>query len=120
MKIYYNPKLKQRARELRKSGTLSEALLWNKLKAKKMCGLQFMRQKPIDEYIVDFYCAPLKLIIEIDGDSHNHKAKYDNYRQKKLKSLGLNFLRFRDIIVKTEMEGVLNTISNFIEDNTTP
>ncbi len=67
MKIRYNPKLKALARELRKNSTLSEVLLWNHLKGGQMKGYQFMRQKPIDDYIVDFYCSKLTLIIEIDG-----------------------------------------------------
>ncbi len=67
MKIYYNPELKLRARELRKRGTPAEIKLWNRLRAKQFFNLQFMRQKPIDEYIVDFYCSKLKLVIEI-GD----------------------------------------------------
>lgn len=70
MKIYYNPKLKKLARELRNNSTLSEVLLWNQLKTRKMGGYQFMRQKPISEYIVDFFCNRLKLVIEIDGESH--------------------------------------------------
>ncbi|WKZ20402.1 MAG: DUF559 domain-containing protein [Candidatus Jettenia sp. CY-1] len=70
MRIYYNPKLKALSRELRKNSTLSEILLWNKLKARKMRGYQFMRQKPIDNYIADFYCSKLRLVIEIDGNSH--------------------------------------------------
>lgn len=57
MKIHYNPKLKALSRELRKSGTLTEALLWNELKARKIKGYQFMRQKPLDDYIVDFFCG---------------------------------------------------------------
>jgi very-short-patch-repair endonuclease len=57
MKIYYDPKLKKLSRELRKSGNLSEVLLWEQLKAKKMRGYQFMRQKPIGNYIVDFFCS---------------------------------------------------------------
>ena len=64
MKILYNPGLKQRARELRNQGILSEVLLWNQLKGRKIYGYQFMRQKPIGEYIVDFYCSKLKLVIE--------------------------------------------------------
>ena len=56
MKIYYNPKLKALSRELRKRGTLAEVLLWNELKARKIKGYQFMRQKPIGDYIVDFFC----------------------------------------------------------------
>jgi very-short-patch-repair endonuclease len=56
MRIYYNPKLKERARELRNSSTLSEILLWNELKQKKILGFQFYRQRPIGNYIVDFFC----------------------------------------------------------------
>ena len=66
MKIHYNPKLKYHARELRKKGVLSEVLLWNHLKGRKMRGCQFMRQKPVGDYIVDFYCNKLKLVIEIE------------------------------------------------------
>jgi very-short-patch-repair endonuclease len=57
MKIYYDSKLKQLSRDLRINSTLSEVLLWNELKARKMSGFQFMRQKPIGNYIVDFYCG---------------------------------------------------------------
>ncbi len=81
MKIYYNQKLKFLSRELRKKSTLSEVLLWNKLKARKIKGYQFMRQKPINNYIVDFYCSKLKLVIEIDGISHNDKSEKDRKRQ---------------------------------------
>ena len=83
MKIHYNPKLKALSRGLRKKGTLSEVLLWNVLKGKKIKGYQFMRQKPIGDFIVDYYCSKLKLVIEIDGISHNDKSEYDRIRQQK-------------------------------------
>jgi len=119
MRIYYNPKLKQKARELRKNSTLSEVLLWNQLKGRKIKGYQFMRQKPIDNYIVDFFCLNLKLIIEIDGESHIGKEDKDKDRQKRLESIGLSFLRFSDLDVKTNMEGVIETIINWIDEMTT-
>jgi len=81
MKIYYNSKLRALSRKLRNSSTLSEVLVWNMLKSKKMKGYQFMRQKPIDNYLVDFYCSKLKLVIEIDGDSHNQKHAEDKIRE---------------------------------------
>jgi very-short-patch-repair endonuclease len=115
MKIYYNPKLKQKARELSKNSTLSEILLWNNLKGRQIYGYQFMRQKPIGDYIVDFFCSKLKLIIEIDGISHLDKEKYDNERQERLESMGLFFLRFSDIEVKKNMQGVLRAIEDFIK-----
>ncbi len=114
MKIYYNPNLKQFSRDLRNNSTLSEVLLWNFLKARKMGGYQFMRQKPILNYIVDFYCSKLKLIIEIDGDSHINKFSKDKKRQTELEKLGLNFLRFTDQEVKKSMTDVLNAIENYI------
>ena len=116
MKIYYNPKLKALSRELRKNSTLSEVLLWNQLKARKMKGYQFMRQKPIDDYIVDFYCSKLRLVIEIDGESHSERTREDHIRQEKLESLGLSFLRFYDSDVKKNLDGVLRAIEHWIRE----
>jgi very-short-patch-repair endonuclease len=116
MRIYYDPKLKELSRELRKSGNLSEVLLWEHLKAKKMNGYQFMRQKPIGNYIVDFFCSRLKLVIEIDGESHNEKLEEDILRQQKLESLGLSFLRFYDQDVKKNLSGVIKAIELWIEE----
>ena len=69
MKIYYNPRLKSFARELRNNSTLSEVLLREQLKECKLGGFQFARQKPIGEYIVDFFCPRLGMVIEIDGEA---------------------------------------------------
>ncbi|MBI2469984.1 MAG: endonuclease domain-containing protein [Planctomycetes bacterium] len=129
MKIHYNPKLKALSRELRKKGTLSEVLLWNILKGKKIKGYRFMRQKPICDFIVDFYCSELKLIIEIDGISHNEKSVSDRIRQQKLESLGLSILRFYEWDVKKDIRAVVQVIEDWIEEfekkntttkNTTP
>lgn len=117
MKIYYHPKLKQLSRNLRNNSTLAEVLLWNKLKKRQMCGHQFMRQKPIGEYIVDFYCSKLKLIIEIDGETHQFKLTKDVERQRWLENLGLNVLRFDDAEVKQDMKNVLHSIRGWIENN---
>ncbi|MBL7136303.1 MAG: endonuclease domain-containing protein [Candidatus Marinimicrobia bacterium] len=116
MKIYYNPKLKPFARKLRNNSTLSEVLLWNHLKGKKMKGYAFHRQKPIDNYIVDFFSPKLNLIIEIDGESHEFKGEEDYIRRVQLESLGLKFLRFADIDVKKNMEEVLEGVRNWIEE----
>lgn len=117
MKIYYNPKLKQLSRNLRNNSTLAEVLLWNKLKQRQMCGYQFMRQKPIGEYIVDFYCSKLKLIIEVDGKSHRFKLTKDVEKQDWLEKLGLNVLRFDNAEVKNEMNNVLYSIKSWIKIN---
>ena len=118
MKIHYNPKLKKLSRQLRNNSTLSEVLLWNELKAKKMYGYQFMRQKPIFNYIVDFFCSKLELVIEIDGDSHHHDEafKTDLHRQREIEKLGIHFLRFDDLDVKHNINNVLRTIENLILD----
>jgi len=115
MKIHYNPKLKYHARELRKKGVLSEVLLWNHLKGRKMRGYQFMRQKPVGDYIVDFYCNKLKLAIEIDGESHDGRFLYDMERQRVLESMGLTLLRFSDSDVKRDISSVLMAIEGWIE-----
>ena len=97
-----NPKLKEIARELRKNSTLSEVLLWLKIKGKTM-GVEFHRQVPIDNFIVDFYCHELMLAIEIDGSSHDEKQDYDQNRQIILENLGVKFIRFKDIDVKQSL-----------------
>lgn len=124
MKVYYNPKLKRLSRELRKKGTLSEVLLWNMVGGKKIKGYQFMRQKPIGDYIVDFFCSKLKLVIEIDGISHNEKFESDQIRQQELEALGLSVLRFYELDVKENIHAVAQVIEDWIEKyekkNTTP
>jgi very-short-patch-repair endonuclease len=117
MKIYYNPQLKSHAKELRKKGVLSEVLLWNQLKGRKMGGYQFVRQKPIGDYIVDLFCSKLRLVIEIDGESHEGRFLYDTQRQKFLESIGLTVLRFNDADVKRELTNVFIAIEGWIENS---
>ncbi len=80
MKSYlpYNKNLKQFSRDLRNNSTLGEILLWQKLRARSMMGYQFYRQKPLENFIVDFYCQALKLVIEIDGGYHNNGEVHKN------------------------------------------
>jgi len=74
-----------------------------------------MRQKPIGNYIVDFYCSKLRLAIEIDGESHAHKSQEDIKRQRELETLGLSFLRFYDSDVKKNLDGVLKAIRYWVD-----
>jgi len=113
--IYYNPSLKQKARELRNNSTLSEVLLWIELKELKKYGYDFHRQKPIDNYIVDFFCYKLMLAIEIDGVSHGGRAEKDEKRQKRLENLGIKFLRFDDLEIKWNVDAVMKKIKGWIE-----
>jgi len=84
-----------------------------------MMGHDFDRQRPIGEFIVDFYCKDLMLAIEIDGDSHDHEdsVEYDRKRQVQLETLGVQFLRFDDIDVKKKMAWVLDEIEFWIKEN---
>ena len=116
--IPYNPALKQLARDLRNNSTMSEIILWNKLKGKQMMGFDFHRQKPLDNFIVDFFCNELMLAIEINGSSHNEKIEYDEQRQNKLESLGIKFLSFQDKDVRFNLENVLFTIECWIKEHT--
>ena len=116
MKIYYNPKLKQLARNLRNNSTLAEVLLWNDLKQRRMKGYQFYRQKPILDYIVDFHWSKLDLVIEIDGISHIGKEVEDKERQTNIENFGIEFLRIPDNEVKENMDGVYQVITEWIEN----
>ncbi len=115
--IPYNKELKKLANQLRRSMTLSEVLLWKELKQKKILGYDFDRQRPINNFIVDFYCKELQLAMEIDGDTHIYRYDYDEERQKELEKLGVNFLRFEDIEVKKNMANVLRVIEGWIKKN---
>jgi len=114
--IPYEPHLKVLARELRKNSTLSEVLLWNKIK-NKVFGVEFHRQVPLRRYIVDFYCHELMLAIEIDGNSHIGKEVEDILRQKELETDGVRFLRFDDLEVKKDMNSILRKIEVWIAGN---
>jgi very-short-patch-repair endonuclease len=94
--LKYNPKLKGNARQLRQNLTDSERALWRRLRGKQLADVQFYRQKPIGNYIVDFYAPKAKLVIEIDGSQHfeAHHAEKDLERDEHMGSLGLMVLRF--------------------------
>ena len=116
LKIYYNPKLKEQARELRENATFTERLLWKYLRAGQLHGYRFLRQKPIDEFIVDFYCKRLRLVIEIDGVTHNDKQNYDKPRENRLKELGFTVLRFDGYYILENITGALALVTNCIEE----
>ena len=117
--IPYNPKLKDYARQLRKNSTLSEVLLWKNIKNRAF-GVQFHRQVPMLDYIVDFYCHELMLAIEIDGTSHDYRYFEDTKRQNKLENHGVEFIRFSDIDVKKNMFSVLLVIEEKVKSKQTP
>lgn len=114
--IKYNPRLKELARKLRNNSTKSEVLLWKYLKGKQMRSYDFHRQKSIGNYIADFFCHRLMLVIEIDGVTHDYKVTSDEKRQKFLESLGIMVLRFSDEDVKKNINGVLIEIEEWIKE----
>jgi very-short-patch-repair endonuclease len=105
---------------LRNNMTLSEVLLWKRLRKRQLCGFDFHRQKPIDQFVVDFYCPSLCLAIEIDGSSHDGKLEGDSQRERELEKFGIRFLRFPDEEVKQNLEGVIDCIVNWIETQRSP
>jgi very-short-patch-repair endonuclease len=98
------------AKKLRKNATRVETILWKQLRAKRIDGLKFRRQQPIDEFIVDFVCFEKKLIIELDGGQHAQAREKDCERDKKLLEKGYTVLRFWNNEVLENLSGVLAVI----------
>jgi very-short-patch-repair endonuclease len=115
-KIFYNPKLKGLARQLRNRSTKAEIKLWNFLKRKQLMSYDFHRQKPLDNYIVDFFCNKLRLAIELDGYTHGFEEVFerDEVKAQKLRELGITVLRFTDDDVMNNIDNVLRSIQEFI------
>jgi very-short-patch-repair endonuclease len=114
--IPYNPKLKELAKQLRKNMTYSEVLLWNELKNGQLMGYDFDRQRPIGNYIVDFFCKDLQLALEVDGITHlDEKVMLkDEIRQEELEILGVSFLRFDALLVVNKVEAAVREIREWI------
>ncbi len=112
---HYNKDLKYYARELR-SETVSRAekKIWKVALSRKQMDERFLRQRPIDRFIVDFFAPSLKLIIEIDGSSHAAKGDYDRYREDRLRSLGYELIRFSEGQVIQDIDSVMTAIQHTI------
>jgi len=106
----FNPKLRERAKELRKSGTLSEIIMWKKFRNQKFKGYDFDRQKIIGNYIVDFYCVDCRVVIEIDGSSHDNREIYDGDRNRYLQDLGLTVIRISAQDVHNDLINVMRML----------
>ncbi len=117
MTIYYNPHLKKYSRKLRKQMTDAELKFWGIVRKKQIENIQFLRQRPIGKYIVDFVSLSRKIIIEIDGSQHyeeNHKLK-DKQREIFLNKLGFSIIRFNDHEALTNIEGVRDELYQTIK-----
>ncbi|MDO9254996.1 MAG: endonuclease domain-containing protein [Bacteroidales bacterium] len=106
------PHVFEKAKMLRENMTASEKLLWEHLKGKKMLNLRFRPQHPIDRFIADFYCHPLKLVIEVDGGIHKSRdqKEYDINREAELNSWGIKIIRFTNEEVEHNTAIVISEI----------
>ncbi len=111
----YNKNLKQASRDLRNNMTDAEKLLWSRLRNKQILGLQFYRQKPILNFIVDFYCPAVNLVIECDGSQHftEDGLEADRVRDEALAQLGLKVLRFDNGRVMGQIDGVVDVVYRY-------
>ncbi|XFA72043.1 DUF559 domain-containing protein [Thermosynechococcaceae cyanobacterium Okahandja] len=98
------------ARRLRKEQTKSEKILWQALRGAQLDGRKFRRQQPIGSFVVDFFCASERLIVEVDGSVHDSQKELDEERQRLLESLGLRFVRLKASDVETNLSTCLNQI----------
>jgi len=112
--IYYNKNLTEKAKENRMNPTVPEKIMWKILRGKQLGDYKFIRQKPIDNFIIDFYCSELLLAIEIDGDSHAFQDDYDAFRTKKLNAFGIKVIRYSNSEIIVSIDGVYEDLKNKI------
>ena len=109
-----SPELTEKARDLRARQTEAESLLWSALRVRRLCGLKFRRQCPIDPFVADFVCIERKLVIEIDGGYHDYIYENDKSRQEKIEAEGWEVIRFSNEDVTDDVEsGVIAIAKHF-------
>ena len=113
--IPYAKYLKSYARRHRNGSTKAEVFLWLRLKGRQVKGYDFHRQKPLDQFIVDFFCHELMLVIEVDGGYHQFRQAEDRIRQNRLEAYGLHFLRFSNESIIHHMPKVMLQIVSWID-----
>ena len=115
-------KLRKKARDLRNKMTKAEIIFWSRLRMRQIEGLKFRRQQPILDYIADFYCHDLKLIIEIDGEIHSVAkiAKSDKSRDKILMNSGYHIIHFSNHEIETDLATSLLKLKSFISSILAP
>lgn len=112
----YQQYLKNYSRKNRIDMTYEESLVWHCILKRDKLGYRFLRQKPMGRYILDFYCASLKLCIEIDGESHRGKEKYDQERDAYLADIGIKTMRISVIQVRKNLLGVAWEVEKMIRE----
>lgn len=108
---------KAQAAELRKSMTVAEKILWQRLRNRQVNGLKFRRQHPVDVFILDFYCHVKKLAIEVDGGIHNNEEQreWDENRTYELNEFGIKVLRFTNEEVIDQTKEVMKSIFEYLD-----
>ena len=116
--LLYSRKLKNSARYLRKNMTESERELWFRLRGKQLLGVQFYRQKPIGDFIVDFFAPKAKLVVEVDGSQHaeEDQKRRDKQRDDYLATRGIKVLRFNSREVLNHTDSVVSSIYRYIRE----
>ncbi len=110
-------KLKPLAREMRHKPTPAENKLWQRIRGRQVQGAKFRRQHAIERFIIDFYCAGARLIIEVDGSIHEHTPDEDAIRQEFLEGLGFRVLRFKNAEILQSLDSVVEKISRVLADD---
>ncbi len=118
--MFYNakPHIFEKAKMLRKNMTGAEKILWEQLRGKKLLGLRFRPQHPIDIFIADFYCHPLKLVVEVDGGIHKNKGQqdYDVGREGELENWGIDVIRFTNDEIENNITEVIKEIEQICKE----
>jgi len=114
--------LRRKARELRNNMTKAEIILWSRIRSKQINGYKFRRQYPVLDFIADFYCHDLKVIIEVDGEVHTlpKQKKTDEYRDKILKINGYHVLHFTNHEIETDLKHSISRIRLFLNEILSP
>ena len=105
-----DPRLIEFARQMRREPTPAERRMWSLLRNRRLAGFRFRRQHPVGIYIADFYCAVARLVVELDGDSHIGNEEADRRREEYLRGLGLRVIRFWNVDLADNGEGVLDIV----------
>jgi len=111
--IFSADRMLYRRRDLRKTTTKAEKIFWNVVRRKNL-GFKFKRQFSVDNYVVDFYCPDKKLAIELDGEIHKQRIKYDEYRTNYLKAYGITEIRFLNKEISDNLENVVNKLNSLL------
>jgi very-short-patch-repair endonuclease len=117
-RVFNRKKDQEKRRFFRRNMTKAEVMLWSKLKNRQLLGERFLRQFGVDQYVLDFYCPHLKVAIEVDGDSHFAigAKEYDEHREQHIGTYGIHFLRFTNADVSNNLDGVLQSIFQHVEE----